>query len=187
MFIKIKKQIKNVFSKFNLFNLASLIGFLGAYGGSQNTSLLWRRIGISLIFTICALISTKSFWSIIVMSMWGFLAMGYGIPDETDEGSILARVYIKLFKNNLFLTNVFTRGTIGLGISLSLLIVTILRQNWLIYVLSSLGIILVYAFNSWRGYGQFIFIWKNKNYYLLYVDLVTYTILGLCGLLIIFK
>jgi hypothetical protein len=107
------------------------------------------------------------------MTIWGWLSLGYG------ESSFLR----KLYKGN----NYLTRGTIGFLISLSFIIIPILKSNWFFYFLGSLGIILIYALNSWRGYGTFELKWKNKIYYLCKVDLVTYSILGICGLFIIFK
>jgi len=45
------------------------------------------------------------------------VGVGYGIPDGlTDEGSRLGRFYFKMFKGDLKLTNLFTRGTLYLGI-----------------------------------------------------------------------
>jgi len=192
---KIQSQINNIFSSIKFSGLAGIIGLLGCYGGSQNTSLLWRRAGIPLIFTICALIETRSLWSILLMSMWGFFSLGYGIPDHFeggDSGSTLGRFWTQLIDvwyhpSRRILADIFTRGTVGLGICFSFLIIPILKRNWLYYILGSLGIIFIYMFNSWRGYGTFEFKLKGKNYTLAKVDMITYGILGMCGLLIILK
>lgn len=170
---KLKKWISNFFNAFKVSGIPFLIGFLGSFAGSEGTSLLWRRCGIPLIFTICALFEIQHISCIFLMSIWGWLSLGYG------EDSFLR----KLYNGN----NYLTRGTIGLGISLSFLVIPILKGNWMFYFLGSLGIILVYAFNSWRGYGQFIIKSKNKIYYLLKVDFVTYSVLGICGLIMIYK
>lgn len=188
MFMKnLKLNIQKMFNICTSSGLVFIIGLLGAYAGSEGTSKQWRRILIPIIFTACALIEIQSLWCVLVMTMCAFLSMGYGIPDAHDEGSKIGRFYYNLFNHNHFLADVFTRGTIGFGIALSLLVITILKQNWFVYSLSSLGIILIYALNSWRGYGQIIFTWKTKTYCLLKVDIVTYTVLGICGLLIIFQ
>ena len=170
---KLKKWIGKLTEAFKLTGIPFLIGILGAFAGSEGTSLLWRRCGIPLIFTVCALIELKSLWVIFLMTIWGWLSLGYG------EDSFLR----KLYKGN----NYLTRGTIGILISLSFLVIPVIRSNWIFYFLGSLGIILVYALNSWRGYGQFILKWKGKNIYLLKVDMVTYGVLGMCGMFIILK
>ena len=124
---KLKKWISNFFNAFKVSGIPFLIGFLGTFAGSEGTSKNWRRIGIPLIFTICAFIELKSFWVILLMVQSACLSMGYGIMDEYDEGSSLARFWLKILKNKSLL-NYFVRGTIGLGISLSFLIIPILRE-----------------------------------------------------------
>ncbi len=182
-----KEKIKKILSKIRFSGLAFIIGFLGAYAGSEGTSLLWRRCLIPVIFAVCCLIETHSVFSILLMAIWGSLSIGYGVPGEGDEGSTLGSFWYKITKSSHFWTDVLTRGTVGLSIVTAFIIVPVLKQNWLVYIIGSLGIIFIYAFNSWRGYGEFKFKIKNKTYYLLKVDMVTYGVLGACGLLIIFK
>lgn len=192
------EKIKKFLSEIKLSGISAIIGFVGAYAGSEGTSLLWRRCGIPLIFTVCALIEIKSLWVILLMSIWGALSMGYGIPDDNypiagDSGSDIGRFWTMLFRKYTTIckahriADYFTRGTVGVMICVSFLIIPILKGNWLWYLIGSLGIILVYAVNSWRGYGVFEIKWRNKLYYLLKVDFVTYSVLGICGLLIIYK
>jgi len=197
----IKEKIKKFLSEIKLSGISAIIGFIGAYAGSEGTSLLWRRCGISLIFTVCALIEIKSLWVILLMSIWGALSIGYGIPEnliyninkklvilpEGDEGSTLARFWYKITKGSHLWTDILTRGTVALIISIAFLVIPILKGNWIWYLIGSLGIILVYAVNSWRGYGVFEVTFKGKKYYLLKVDFVTYSVLGICGLMIIYK
>jgi len=166
--------------------LAFIIGFLGAYAGSENTSLLWRRCGIPVIFTMCALIATMNIYTFFLMSLWGWFSIGYGIPDATDEGSTIGRFWYNIF-NNKFLTDIFTRGTVALGICFSFSIMPILKGNWLIYFIGCIQILFIYMYNSWRGYGVIAFKIKEKNYQLCYSDIVTYMVLGISGLLILFK
>lgn len=200
MINKIKKFLSNI----KLSGIPAIIGFLGAYAGSEGTSILWRRCGIPVIFVICALIETKSLWVIALMSIWGCLSIGYGIPDDdypenpdADEGSTIGHFWTMLIRKKLTWdiyrnyshkwADYFTRGTVGLSIATAFLVIPILKGNWLWYILGSVGIILVYAVNSWRGYGEFEFKRKGKIYHLLKVDFVTYGVLGICGLLIIYK
>jgi hypothetical protein len=107
------------------------------------------------------------------MTISGWLSLGYG------ENSFLR----KFWKQN----NYYTRGTIGILISLSLLILPILKNNWLYYIIGSVGIILVWALISWQGFGYFKVKFFGKEYELLKVDFITYSITGLCVLFIIYK
>ena len=168
---KIKQWIRNFFNSFQVSGLPAIIGLLGTVGGQNHK---WvRRFIIPLIFTICAFIELKSIYVILLMSISGWLSLGYG------ENSILR----KFWKQN----NCYTRGTIGVLISLSLLIVPILKNNWLIYLLGSLGIILVWALISHKGFGEFKIKLFGKEYNCLKVDFVTYGITGICVLLTIYK
>lgn len=201
---KIKEWLSKLFDSVKISGIPFFIALVGAYSGSEGTSLLWRRVCIPLIFVAYTAFKTHSWWSLILMSIWGWLSIGYGIPDykiprnymekeldanifniEFDDGSTLGRFWFKIFKGNHFLTDIFTRGTIGFGISLSFLVIPILTGNWFSYFLGSLGIISVYAFNSHKGYGQYIFEYNNKKYYLNKVDIITYAVLGACGIFII--
>lgn len=210
MFSKIKqlwqKYNNKLWMAFRILRIptfVALIGFLGASGGSANSNPLLRRCGIPLISCIYAywVLShipeigyLKALWTITLMSMWGGLALGIGIPDQNyptdpnaDEGSTLGRFYFNLFKRSHSLANYFTRGTCGLVVSLSMLSIPILTGQWLTYLLGSLVIILVWAINSWRGYGEFKFEIKGKPINLLYVDIVTYSVTGLAILAIIYR
>lgn len=186
-----KNKIKQLLNKFvdslKLSGIGIIVAILGAFAGSHGTSLLWRRCGIPLVFTILALIELKNLWVIFLMSFWGWFSIGYGIPDATDDGSMLGKFYYNLFKQNHFLADIFTRGTVGLGMSLSFLVIPILKGNWLFYFLGSLGIILSQAFISWQGLGNVELKWKNKSYSLCKSDFLNYLIIGFCGSLIIFK
>lgn len=195
---KLKKWLSNFLNAFKTSGIPFIIGFLGTFAGSEGTSKNWRRIGIPLIFTVCALIELKSLWVILLMTISAWLSMGYGIPDDNypvsgDSGSTLGRFWTMLFRKYTTiykahrLADYCTRATIGLLISISFLVIPVLKSNWIFYFLGSIGIILVYALNSWRGYGQIIIKWKNKTIYLLKVDFVTYSVLGICGLMIIYQ
>lgn len=170
---KLKKWISNLTNSFKVSGLPFIIGFLGAYSGSEGTSLLWRRCGIPVIFTICALIEIQHISCIFLMSIWGWLSLGYG------EDSFLR----KLYKGN----NYLTRGTIGFLISLSFLVIPILKGNFFIYSIFSIAIILTWSLISWRDFGTVIFKFKRKQYYLLKVDFICYGLLGILGLMVIYK
>lgn len=181
---KIKQILSKISDFLKISGIALLVGILGAWGGQNNKWI--RRFIIPVIFTICAYIELKSLYVLFILMQIGFLSIGYGIMDENDKGSALARFWYNILKRKELL-NYFVRGTVGLGISLSFLVISILKWNWFVYFLNSLGIILVWSFISWQGFGEISIKIKDKIYTLLKVDLVTYGVVGLCGLLIIYK
>jgi len=193
MMNKIKQWLLNFLKSFKLTGLPAIIGFLGSWGGQNNK---WvRRIGIPLIFTICALIELRSLWALLLMSIAGWLSCGYGLPDMFeggDKGSFLGKFWFNILnvwnkpKRRIY-ADMLTRATVGLGIALSFLVIPILKWNWLVYLLGSIGIILVWSLVSWQGFGSFKVKLFGKKYEFLKVDFFTYGITGACGLLIIYK
>jgi len=190
---KIKQWLLNFLKSFKITGLPAIIGFVGAYGGQENK---WvRRIGIPLIFTICALIELRSLWVIFLMSIAGWLSCGYGLPDlfeGGDKGSFLGKFWFNILnvwnkpKRRTY-ADILTRATIGLGIAISFLVIPILKCNWFVYLLGGLGIILVLALVSWQGFGEFKVKFFGKEYKFLKVDFMTYGVTGLLGLFIIYK
>lgn len=175
------KPIKKILG---LLFFGTIGGFLGAMGGADNTSKAWRRFGIPRIITIISLLTLHNFWCISIMFMSFVLAMGYGIPDMQDGGSTLGQFWARIFPYHVLLktpkdcrlrllADIFTRATIGTLICLSMLIAPILRGNWGIFSLCSIGIIGIYALVSWRGLGTF----KFKNKQLLWSEFWTYSCL----------
>jgi hypothetical protein len=188
---KIKQWLLNFLKSFKITGLPAIIGFVGAYGGQENK---WvRRIGIPLIFTICALIELRSLWVIFLMSIAGWLSCGYGLPDlfeGGDKGSFLGKFWFNILnvwnkpKRRTY-ADILTRATVGLGIAISFLVIPILKWNWLAYLLGSIGIILVWALVSHRGFGVVSIKLFNKQYNFLKVDFVTYGVTAICGIIII--
>jgi len=172
------KKIKKLLS---ILGFGTIGGLLGAFGGADQTSKAWRRICIPSLITLYALYMLHNWWLITIMSMCGVLSIGYGIPDSTDEGSSLGKFWYNLFNGNHLLTDIFARGTLGLLVSLSLISIPILKGNWLMYGLCSLGIITVYSTISWRGLGGFTF----KGKYLLWSEFLTYSFVVLFAQIII--
>ena len=174
---KIKKLLSLLFS-------ASIGGLLGSLGGTDGVSKSVRRFGIPIIITLFALCTLHNRWCISIMFMSFALAMGYGIPDIRDAGSTLGQFWARIFPYHVLLktpkdrklrllADIFTRATIGVLICISMLVVPILRGNWGIFSLCSIGIIGVYALVSWRGLGTFKF--NNKR--LLWSEFWTYSCL----------
>jgi len=101
-----------------------------------------------------------------------------------DEGSFLGRFFWNLFKKNDLLANVFTRGFVGLLISLSMLSVPILKGTWLSFLVGSAVIIGIWGAVSWRGFGSIPVKLFGKVYTLLKVDLTCYAVTA-CGIIVI--
>jgi len=83
--------------------LAPVISFLWGYGGADNTSKVWRRVGVPLVCSLALGIITGN-WiaaSIGACAGWGVLSIGYGIPDSSDDGSTLGKFIFNLFNAKL--------------------------------------------------------------------------------------
>ena len=175
--------MKNIKKLLSTLIFSTIGGLLGAFAGADKTSKAWRRIGIPLVITLYALFTMRNWWVITVMSMCGALSLGYGIPDENDpKGSTIGRFWYRIWNKNHLLADIFTRATIGVAVSVSLLSIAILGQNWLLYGLISIGIIAIYATISWRGLGTF----KFKNKQLLVSEFTLYSVIVLLIQILIF-
>jgi len=160
---------------------------LGALGGAENSSKSFRRVLIPLILTGFAYLNTQSILVVSIMTMCFPLSLGYGIPsfnnypEYNDEGSGLGKFWYNLLKKNETLANIFTRGTIGLLIGLSLISVSIINHNWLFYGIGCLGIALTNSLVSWRNWGQYTLFNRKLNW----SDSVNWGLITLFGVLII--
>lgn len=159
-------------------------GILGALGGAENSSKAYRRWGIPTLLVILSLIVLKSLWVIMLFVMVGVLSMGYGVPCPDDpKPSFLGKLFFTLTKGNLYFTNIFTRGTLGALISLVSIVVPLLKGNWLVYVGTSIGIILINALVSWKDLGMFKLFKKD----LLWSEAITWgSIISLLSILIFY-
>lgn len=161
--------------------LGSLVaGLLGAWGGAENTSKSWRRILIPILLSIIGIIFTQS-WIPIIILLWIFVfSAGYGVPDETDEGSDIGAFWYKITKGNSRLTDILTRGTIGLLFAIVLSIISLFKGNWGILiitgslcVLGSVGSLLFRKLATFKLFGK----------QLTWDEFGVNSILGLAGLL----
>ena len=189
---KYQNKFTVLFSWLRIPTFAVLIGFLGALGGSKNSSLLWRRCGISLVLSLLGGIVLfkelgfiKSLFAIFLMTYWIGASLGYGIPDDSDEGSVLGRFWYKLTKKSQIWSNILTRGTVGLVQSISPIVIPILVGNWLWYFIGAIGIILSQALFSWRSWGEIKINLFNKELQFNWSDIVCYTCQGICFYIII--
>jgi hypothetical protein len=169
--------------------IVALGAVLGALGGAENSSKSFRRVLIPLILTGFAYLNTQSILVLTIMSMCSALSLGYGIPSPPsypdtvpgDYGSALGRFWYNLFKKNEILANIFTRGTIGLLIGLSLISIPIINHNWLFYGIGCLGIILTNSLVSWQNWGQYTLFNRKLNW----SDTVNWGVITFFGVLII--
>ena len=165
-------------------------GLLGSYAGAENTSKLWRRLGVPLVLTTTAYLVLRNLWVLSLILIYLPLSQGYGVPCFSDSGSMLGRFWYNLLKKlnstyKVYRTfnwekkiqekaSVLTRGTIGLIVCLAGISIPIITKNWLICLLTSIGIILVYTCVSWRGWGNFELLGKE----LTFAEFYTYLAIG---------
>jgi hypothetical protein len=180
-------KIKDLFNKIAGFFIPIFGGILGAIGGSGNKGA--RRIGIPVMLAGYAYSRLENIYVITICSMIGALSLGYGIPDvdylidgNGDKGSFLGRFYLKLFKSNHKWADIATRGTIGLLIALSLLSLPLIKGNWIVYGIGSLGIILTNALLSWRNLGTFKLFGKELSW----IEFATWGLITLLAVIIIY-
>jgi len=174
-------MIKKIFNGLKVIIMSITCALLGAFAGADKTSKAWRRFGIPFVIVGFAWSCLHHWLVFFIFSMVIVLSLGYGIPDNTDEGSPLGRFFYWIFKGNHFLTDIFTRGTIGSLICLTLSSIPLIKSNWIIYIIGSLIIINSYVWLSWRDLGTFIFNGKR----LLGSEAITYGTVGLMASLMI--
>jgi hypothetical protein len=182
-------KMKNFLKRLSqLLFIPTIFSFLGSIGGSQYADKGIRRFGLPGLTLILAIVKYYNLfpdclWLITVMFGSFVLALGYGVPSQNDLGSKLGRFWYKIFKGNKTLTNIFTRGTVGVLYCLTLISIPLLNHQWLIYILGSICIISAYAFISWRNLGSV----KIGKYTLCYSDVILYGVIGLVTSTLIYK
>jgi len=172
--------MKKLLNGLKLASIGLFSGLLGAWAGADGTSKAWRRFVLPLLYLGLIWQNMSSLWCLTVLGMMGAFSLGYGIPDFNDlDGSPIGRFWWEVFslypmKKHL-LSDVFTRGTIGLLVCISLIGIPIVKGNWLEYLLGSTVISVVYSVFSWRDLGTFEF--RGKR--LLYSEMFVYTVIGI--------
>jgi len=140
--------------------LLPLIGaYLGALGGQGNKQM--RRVLLPIIFSVIGAISLGSWWGILLGTFGIWVSIGYGIPDAHDAGSTLGRFWYKILNQNHRLTDIFVRGTVGLGMGLTGLVCPILKGNWVFYVIGQVFIMIGQTVFSYRAWGEVKVFGKN--------------------------
>lgn len=142
-----------------------------------------RRVTLPIILSIVGIVCLESMWGILLGTFGIWASVGYGIPDRTypeyegsDSGSTIGRFWTLLFRKYFDrikahkIADVFVRGTVGLGMCLTGLVCPILKENWLMYFLGCLCIMIGQTVFSYRSWGFIPF--KGKE--LLWSDLINY-------------
>jgi len=85
-------KIKEIFKSIGI---GLIGGILGAFGGADNTSKLWRRLGLPILISVLAFIVIKQWYVLSIMSLYAVLTIGYGLPCSYsgDEGSPLGKFF----------------------------------------------------------------------------------------------
>jgi len=171
--------MKRLLNELKLASIGLFSGLIGAWAGADGTSKAWRRFVLPLSYLGLIWSNMSSWWNLTVLGMMGAFSLGYGIPDENDDGSPLGAFWYEFFslypKYKHLLADVFTRGIIGLLVWISLIGIPIVKGNWIEWLCSSIVILFVYSTLSWRDLGNFEF--RGKK--LLISEMLTYTVIGI--------
>lgn len=92
--------------------------FFWALSGG-GASKLFRRLGCgAVVFSLLYFITKNPQFLYSNLGSFAVLSLGYGIPDNADEGSFLGRIFYKIFHSDRTAT-IFTRLTIAALLALS--------------------------------------------------------------------
>lgn len=109
-------------------------GLLGSFAGEDNTSKLWRRVGIPVIIYLNSLFLGVFWLQLSLFSLIGSLSLGYG-----RKGN-MGLFWTKFVGSNEFKVDFCCRLTVALAVCCSILSIPIIKGNWLPYIIASLGI-----------------------------------------------
>lgn len=159
-----------------------IAGLLGALGGAEKSSKLFRRLGIPILIFISALL-LKKYAEFLIFFYIPIFYLGYGIPDNTDKGSILGRFFFKLF-NNTLLADIFTKLIITVLFSFILISIAIFNHKInLLYITIPITIASHVIFGA---FIQNICMIKFFNRDLNVVEILRYFLLTLAALIQLF-
>jgi len=74
---------------------------LWAYGGASHTSKSWRRWGVPTAAGVAVVAFNPTMWPLLgwIPAGWGALTLGYGMPDQNDDGSFLGTLMLRVLKD----------------------------------------------------------------------------------------
>jgi hypothetical protein len=86
-------------------------GILWALGGAEKSNKLFRRLGVAVATSVAVVLTNLHWWPVLLFipAGWGVITLGYGMPSNDDEGSVLGRFYLALLPYKL--ANMATRLT----------------------------------------------------------------------------
>lgn len=145
--------------------------FLGTLAGSHGTPKALRRWGIPGLIAIYGVVF-HSWWCLLSFAMVGPLSMGYGIPDDLDDGSSMGRFWYKIVGSNTKLLDALVRGTLALLVSISLIYAPIISGYWAVFGITTLVFLVIHL-----AFSAFIIgepSWEWMEYELLAEDLIVY-------------
>lgn len=135
-------------------------GFLWSLGGQSGWSKRWRRLGVPIVMGGITLGIIAGFhgltianWVIFGLTYFLFaasLTLGYGIPDNGDNGSPIGRFWLETAmeygyrgEDAIHVANVLTRATVGVCYAISLYPFCIITGRWLYALLPTVVSILL--------------------------------------------
>jgi len=114
---------------------ALVCSFLWSFGGAENTDKNWRRIGVPIVVGMASSIIAWVSWVALLwiilacLALYAATTIGYGIPDENDEGSPLGKFWYLSANQNAEQANILTRATVGLAYGGSLALLSFIKGH----------------------------------------------------------
>ena len=153
-----------------------LCAALGTYSGSINTKKWPRRYLIPLTLALHSSLSLSP-WCMTLMAIALAYSMGYGIPDDNDDGSTMAAFWYGAMNVPIMWLDFAVRGSIGFIVALACISIPIVTGNWGTYFIFSFLIILTYiAFGDWID-NEWVLV--TENYTFLSEDFFVYGLTAL--------
>jgi len=129
--------------------LAYFAGKFWRMGGSGIYSRYWRRLGVAGLLTLNCLLLTWNWWGLLTLLLaFSSFTLGYGIPDETDEGSSVARFWIRV-GHRLGVATIperilrfLTRATVAKAYGINYMVLGYFKGNILGAILAIIGLFL---------------------------------------------
>ena len=129
--------------------IGAICALLGAWGGAENTTKGWRRVGIPLTIASFALCVLRRLWLLTTGSLGFVLSLGYGVPNPyVSKPSKIGKFWYNVFNKNEKLAMIFTRLTIGLLKGMCILSIPIIKGCWIPYIIA---VLLICAVNILFG------------------------------------